>query len=233
MKRILEPEVMDNPQEASEYDAMDFLEVNSAFAQRAITLAPKVAKVLDAGTGTARIPILIAQQRPQWEIIGIDLAKSMLELGKKNLETAGLQQQISLALVDVKRMPYLNASFDVVLSNSLLHHLSDPMLFLKEIKRILKPGGAILLRDLLRPENEEVMNAMVAEVDAKYSEHQTQLFRNSLHAAFTLDEIHQLIQQAGLAGMNIYQSSDRHWTAERAAIYETWGVKPPFSRRGI
>jgi ubiquinone/menaquinone biosynthesis C-methylase UbiE len=61
MQRILEPEVMDSQAEAIEYDAMDFTEVNTAFAQRTLELVPTVAKlkVLDAGTGTGRIPILI------------------------------------------------------------------------------------------------------------------------------------------------------------------------------
>lgn len=59
MQRVLEPEVMDSWEEAVAYDAMDFTEVNAAFAQRAIALAPTAAKVLDAGTGTARIPLLL------------------------------------------------------------------------------------------------------------------------------------------------------------------------------
>lgn len=88
MERILEPEVMDTAEEAIEYDAMDFKEVNAAFAELAIDLAPFQATVLDAGTGTARIPILICQQRPDWQIIAIDLAKSMLEIGEKNVKQA-------------------------------------------------------------------------------------------------------------------------------------------------
>jgi hypothetical protein len=42
------------------------------------------------------------------------------------------------------------------------------------------------------------------------------LFRDSLHAAFTVDEVNQLISDAGLEGVTVYQSSERHWTAERA-----------------
>ncbi|MCZ0899838.1 ubiquinone biosynthesis protein UbiE, partial [Microcoleus sp. HI-ES] len=46
--------------------------------------------------------------------------------------------------------------------------------------------------------------------------HQKQLFSDSLQAAFTLDEVEEMIQNAGLDGLRIYESSDRHWTAERA-----------------
>lgn len=215
MERVLEPEVMDTLQEAVEYDAMDFTEVNTAFAQRAIELGSQSGLVLDAGTGTARIPIFICQQRPQWQVIGIDLAKNMLLIGSKNVEQAGLQKQIALELVDSKQLPYPDGQFEMVISNSLVHHLPDPLPFFLEIKRVLKPNGAILIRDLIRPADEAIMNAMVDSIGTDYDEHQKKLFRDSLHAAFTLDEVNELMQKAGLEGVKVYQSSDRHWTAER------------------
>lgn len=216
MQRVLEPEVMDTPEEAVEYDAMDFTEVNTAFADRAIHLGSPIANVLDAGTGTARIPLLICQRCPQWQIIGIDLAQSMLEIGLKNVKEAGLEQQIRLELVDAKQLPYSNGQFDIVISNSLIHHLPNPLPFLKELKRVLKPSGAILIQDLIRPPSEAIMNTIVESIGSEYDEHQKMLFRDSLHAAFTLDEVNQLISDAGLERVAVYQSSDRHWTAERA-----------------
>jgi ubiquinone/menaquinone biosynthesis C-methylase UbiE len=215
MQRVTEPEVMDSPQEAIEYDAMDFLDVNTAFAELALELGPPQGLVLDAGTGTARIPILMCQRRPQWQIIGIDLAQSMLDVGQKNLEQSGLQQQIQLELVDAKQLPYPDEHFDIVVSNSLIHHLPNPLPFLCELKRVLKPKGAILLRDLLRPDSQQSLDAIVERVAADCNPHQTQLFRDSLHAAFTLDEVNELMQQAGLDGVRVYQSSDRHWTGQR------------------
>jgi ubiquinone/menaquinone biosynthesis C-methylase UbiE len=217
MQRVTEPEVMDNPQEAIEYDAMDFLDVNTAFADRAIELGPRQGLILDAGTGSARIPILICQRRPQWQIIGIDLAQSMLEVGQKNVEHSGLQHQIKLELVDAKQLPYPDAHFDMVVSNSLVHHLPNPLPFLLELKRVLKPKGAILLRDLIRPDSQESLDALVERVAADCNAHQTQLFRDSLHAAFTLEEVNELVQQVGLEGVKVYQSSERHWTVERSS----------------
>ena len=226
MQRILEPEVMDSPEEAIDYDTMDFTEVNTAFAEKAIAisaryaiaLSPPAAKVLDVGTGTARIPILICQQRPHWQIVGIDLAHSMLQVGLKNVEQAELQQQISLELVDAKQMPYQDGQFDMVISNSIVHHLPDPLPFFREIKRVIKPGGAILIRDLIRPASEEIMNALVDSIGTEYNAHQKLLFRDSLHAAFTLDEVKEMVDKSGLEGVKVYQSSDRHWTAERGCL---------------
>ncbi|KAB8331412.1 methyltransferase domain-containing protein [Scytonema tolypothrichoides VB-61278] len=217
MQRVLEPEVMDTSEEAIEYDAMDFTEVNTAFAQRAIELGPQSGLILDAGTGTARIPILICQQCPQLQIIGSDLSKNMLLIGSKNVEQAGLQKQISLELADSKQLPYQDGQFDMVISNSIVHHLPDPLPFFLEIKRVLKPNGAIFIRDLIRPVDEATMNAFVESIgtESEYDERQNMLLRDSLHAAFTLDEVNELVQKAGLESVKVYQSSDLHWTAER------------------
>lgn len=217
MQRILEAEVMDTWEEATDYDAMDFTQVNSAFAQHAIELSPKSGLILDAGTGTARIPILICQQNPQLQIIASDLSKNMLLIGSKNVEQAGLQKQISLELADSKQLPYQDGQFDMVISNSIVHHLPDPLPFFREIKRVLKPNGAIFIRDLIRPDDEVTMNALVERIgtDSEYNERQNMLFRDSLNAAFRLDEVNELVQKAGLLGVKVYQSSDIHWTAER------------------
>ncbi len=216
MQRVLEPEVMDTWEESVAYDAMDFTAVNEAFAERAIALAPESALVLDAGTGTARIPILLCQQRPQWQVIGIDRSKTMLEIGAANVKQAGLQAQITLADEDAKQLPYPDSYFDAVVSNSLVHHLPEPLPFLQELKRVLKPQGAIVLRDLLRPIDIATVDTLVSSIGDGYDAHQQQLFRDSLCAAFRLEELRALLDTAGLQDVLLYQSSDRHWTAERS-----------------
>ncbi|BAB74715.1 class I SAM-dependent methyltransferase [Anabaena sp. FACHB-709] len=217
MHRQLEPEVMDSWEEASEYDAMDFTEVNNAFAEEAVACGlSEHGLVLDAGTGTARIPVLICQKRPQWQLVAIDMAENMLQIATQHVQQSGLQEHIRLELVDAKRLPYEDGIFDLVVSNSLVHHLPDPLPFFAEIKRVCKPQGGIFIRDLLRPEDEATMNALVASIGNEYDDYQKKLFRDSLHAALTLDEVNQLIITAGLTGVEIYQSSDRHWTAKRS-----------------
>jgi ubiquinone/menaquinone biosynthesis C-methylase UbiE len=215
MDRILEPEVMDTWLEATAYDAMDFVVVNTAFAADAISLDPSAIKILDVGTGTARIPILMCQQQPQYLITGVDLAQSMLIIGRSNVEAAGLNQRIRLERVDSKRMPYPDLEFDMLISNSLVHHLPDPLSFFGEIKRLVKPGGAILIRDLIRPENDRIVNEIVEKIAGDYNPHQRQLFYDSLKAALTLDEVQALIDRIKLPNVKLTQSSDLHWTIER------------------
>ena len=215
MERVLEPEVMDSLEEAIEYDSMDFTEVNTAFARSAAVLGPVFGNVLDAGTGTARIPIALSQLRPEWKLTCIDLSANMLKVATQNVERAGVRSQISLELIDAKAMPYPDNYFDMVISNSIIHHLPDPLPFLQEVKRVLKPNGAIFLRDLLRPEKPEIRDNLVKLYATDCNAHQKQLFSDSLQAAFTLDEVQIMVENAGLDGLRIYESSDRHWTAER------------------
>ncbi|NEO58760.1 MAG: class I SAM-dependent methyltransferase [Okeania sp. SIO3B5] len=215
MDRILEPEVMDTWEEAEEYDSMDFLQVNQAFAESSIEIGPKKGLVLDVGTGTARIPILICQQQPEWQIIGIDLSKNMLTIGERNIEKAQLQSQVKLELVDAKKLPYSEHSFEMVISNSIVHHLSEPLLLFQEVKRVLQPQGGIFIRDLLRPETPELKEELVNKYARDCNQHQQKLFRDSLQAALTIVEVEKIVKDAGIKEVKIYQSSDRHWTAER------------------
>lgn len=212
INRILEPEVMDDTTEAQEYDQMDFSEVNRDFAQLACQLVKDKALVLDIGTGTARIPLIMAQLRPQWQIIGIDLAESMIKLGKQNVEKEGKSQQITLDLIDGKKTPYEDHTFDLVVSNSLVHHIPSPLELLKEINRIVKPQGTVLIRDLFRPSSLKEIEGIVKEANLSYTPRQEKLFKDSLQAALTLEEIKELVMEVGWHDAKVYQSSSRHWT---------------------
>ena len=215
MDRILEPEVMDTWLEATAYDAMDFESVNTTFAADAIALDPQAVRILDIGTGTARIPILMCQQRPQYLVTGIDLAQSMLIIGHRNIEAAKLTQRIRLERVDSKRTPYPDLEFDMVVSNSLVHHLPDPSSLFAEIKRLVKLDGAILVRDLIRPESDDLVNDLVAKFGVNNDDRQQHLFRDSLKAALTIAQVQELIDRVGLKHVKLTQTSELHWTLER------------------
>jgi ubiquinone/menaquinone biosynthesis C-methylase UbiE len=211
LERVLEPEVMDDWQEATAYDAMDFSAVNRDFALTAIDLHPHAVRVLDIGTGTAQIPIILCQEKSCYQVLAVDLAQSMLVLGRRNVEAAGLLQQIRLELADGKNLPYPNWEFDLVISNSLVHHLPAPFSFFCEVARLVKPNGAVLIRDLLRPDSTAEIDRIVAAA-GDYGVRQQQLFRDSLAAALTLTEIRELLTAAGMTNYQLSQSSERHWS---------------------
>ncbi len=215
IERILEPEVMDTMEDALEYDAMDFTEVNTSFAERAIELLPAEGLVLDLGTGSARIPILILQRNPKLKIVAVDLSENMLKVGKLNVDAFNYSSNIKLEIVDAKKLPYPDKHFDAVISNSLLHHIPDPLPVLKEINRVSKCKAGILIRDLIRPDSLAIVENFVQQYAADCDDHQKRLFRDSLLASFTIEEVKSLIEKSGIKDSVVVQSSDRHWSIER------------------
>ena len=241
LERVLEPEVMDSPADALDYDAMDHSQVNRAFADAFLAaLAPELLKqsasgaereamtdgsaadideeevewieVLDVGTGTALVPIELCRREPRLRIVAVDLAASMLYLAGGNVEIAELSERIMLDRIDAKELPYDKGRFAAVISNSIMHHIPRPHAALAEVCRVTAPGGLIFIRDLLRPTDDETVHRLVELYAAGANEHQRQLFDDSLRAALSLDEIRALVAELGYDGSTVQASSDRHWT---------------------
>jgi ubiquinone/menaquinone biosynthesis C-methylase UbiE len=218
LKRVLEPEVMDTPEEALAYDSMDHNAVNQRFVEDFLSAAAAAkislddAEVLDLGTGTALIPIELCRQQGTCRVLAIDLSVHMLNLAKGNIEVAGLRERIMLDRVDGKQLPYADGRFAAVNSNSIVHHIPQPASALTEAWRVLAPGGMIFVRDLLRPDSEAEVRHLVDTYAAGATPHQRQLFDDSLRAALTLDEVRALVTKFDTAASSVDQTSDRHWT---------------------
>jgi ubiquinone/menaquinone biosynthesis C-methylase UbiE len=211
LERVLEPEYMDTPEEARDYDEMDHADVNRLFADDFLA-AGGGGDILDLGTGTALIPIEICQRGVECRIMAADMAGHMLELARLNIEIAGLIDQIQLAQLDAKQLPCQDEYFDAVMSNSIVHHIAEPTSTLAEAIRVTRPGGLIFFRDLFRPEDESALEQLVQAYTGDQSEHQQQLFAASLRAALTVDEMRQAVQELGYPAEGVQATSDRHWT---------------------
>lgn len=212
LPRVLETEAMDTAAEAADYDSMDHTEVNRRFVDDLLATGPPPGEVLDLGTGTAQIPIELARRHTAHRVLAVDLAEHMIALGNQNVQTAGLERVIRLEQIDAKRLPYLDGRFDVVMSNSIVHHIPEPRSVLAEAVRVLRPGGLVFVRDLLRPPDEATVRRLVATYAAGANDHQRQMFDDSLRAAFTLEEIRALVESVGFPENSVQQTSDRHWT---------------------
>src|SRR5438309_5505783 len=114
LPRILEPEVMDTPEEARDYDAMDHSTVNRVFVEDFLAQWDGGNPILDLGTGTAQIPIELCRQSAAARVVAIDLAEHMLAVGRENVRRAGLAERIQLRRVDAKGVPFGDASFGAV-----------------------------------------------------------------------------------------------------------------------
>lgn len=219
LPRTLEPEVMDSAAEAVDYDSMDHSEVNRRFVDQLLACRQpdegtpeRSLRVLDVGTGTALIPLELCSRDVPVHVTGIDLAAYMLQVGQRNVIRAGLQSCIKLEHLDAKNLPYSDGTFDWVISNSIVHHIPDPLPCLREMVRVLAPGGLLFVRDLLRPADLATLKQLVQTYAAGASSHQQQMLDDSLHAALTMDEVRGLLGALNLPTAWVTQTTDRHWT---------------------
>jgi ubiquinone/menaquinone biosynthesis C-methylase UbiE len=220
--RTLEPEVMDTEVEARDYDAMDHVEVNTRFRDDFLAVRGTAERVLDVGTGTARIPILLAESAPELSCVAIDLADHMIAVARANVLEAGLASRITVEKRDAKATSYPDAAFDAVVSNSIVHHIPEPRAALAEMWRVLRPGGVLFVRDLARPADTSSLEGLVdtyaslpdegSTDDLDRHRRQRELFEASLHASLAVDEVRAMVLPLGIAADAVQLTSDRHWT---------------------
>ncbi len=212
LQRVLEPEWMDSPEEARDYNNMDHSEVNRGFVDDLWAAGFQGGDVLDIGTGTALIPIEIARRGVECRIMAADAAVAMLERARLNLEIAGLMRVVQLSQCDAKAMPYANGMFEWTLCNGTVHHIPDPARLWQEAWRVTRGGGRLFFRDLLRPESESACERLVDLYAVGCNEHQREMFRRSLLAALSLAEVQAFVAAFDSPPESVHLTSDRHWT---------------------
>ena len=222
LERILEPEVMDSEQEAQEYNAMDHDEVNRLFVEDLLKFIKEdpaaeenqfqLGDVLDLGTGTALIPIELCKQHSDCRVMAVDMAVSMLDLAVYNVAGAQLAERIQLNQADAKQLGFHDQMFDCVMSNSIIHHIPEPLQCIEEMVRVTRFGGILFVRDLMRPQDRETLAELVETYTGEETEYSQKLFADSLHAALSLEEIREMVKQLGFEPDSVTATSDRHWT---------------------
>ena len=216
IKRILEPEVMDTQAEAFAYDDMDHSAVNQQFVADLLASAEAIGglegEVLDLGTGTARIPILLCDATEDVRVFAIDMAGEMLEVARLNIEISSHRDRVMLGRCDAKQLDLQDDRFDVVISNSIVHLIADPASTFAEAVRVCRPGGLLFFRDLIRPGSDEEVDRLVATYAGNEADEARKMFDDSLRAAFTVEEIQDYVEKLGFVADSVSGTSDRHWT---------------------
>ena len=215
MRRIPEPEeLMADPAQALAYAEADFSESNRLFIElfRRLHAAPFAGRALDLGCGPGDIPIRLARAFPAGRADAVDGAEAMLDLARtatvRDADLAARIRWICARIPSAEAMPA--APYDAVLSNSLLHHLADPLELWRVVRAAGRPGAAVLVMDLARPADAEGVDRVLAAHAAGAPELLWSDFRNSLFAAYTIEEVRDQLAAAGIAEMSVEMVSDRH-----------------------
>lgn len=137
----------------AEYDALAhrydrrwaaYVEDSNRETLKRTPLAPGI-HILDIGCGTGAFPVALNRQQPDTAVIGIDLSERMLHVAASKPDFVG-----ELVCADWHDLPFRDHSFDLVISVSVLHYLAFPGRALSETRRVLRPGGRLVLTDWCR-----------------------------------------------------------------------------------
>ena len=204
---------MDTAEDAAEYDSMDHSGPNTAFVERLFELGA-AGRMLDIGTGPGHLPLMVCERDAAAGVVGIDLARHMLEHAERHRAASLYADRIEYRLADAKGLDFEDRSFDAVYSNTILHNIPDPRPFLAEALRVVRPGGALLIRDLFRPGEPARADELVELYAGTCTATQRELFRASLHAALTPDELRAMAAEVGMVDAEVVVDTDRHMSLQ-------------------
>jgi len=205
---------MDSEAQTRAYAEADFNESNSLFAEKFSEYFGDCAasgSMADLGCGPGDITIRMARKYPGWNVTGLDAGPNMLKLARERLESERLNGRVQFRQSYLPDESLPDASFDAVISNSLLHHLPQAQILWRSIVRLARIGAAVQVMDLMRPETEQEAQRLVDIYAADAPGVLRADFYHSLLAAYTPEEVSQQLLAAGLDRLKIEIPSDRHW----------------------
>lgn len=223
LQRTPEPELMDGADQVAAYASADFDASDQAMVERFAQLCDDRpgTRLADLGCGPGNISFRLARRWPAASVLGIDGAARMLAVAAQRLVAEpALQGRLHFqqALLPLAQPTPLAGRFDAVVSNSLLHHLHDPLALWRAVTQLAAPGGLVYVQDLRRPATEAALEGLVLTSMAKAPEVLRRDYRASLHAAFTPAEVRDQLAQAGVAGLQVQSIGD--------CYLEVWGRLP-------
>lgn len=210
--RTPEPELMDDAQQALAYARADFTEPHENFILHFKDWwgsQPTTGLTLDLGCGPGDITLRFARHFPRTRLLGIDGAATMIDLARKMTATAQLDHRVRFHCQRVQDLGVI-PGVRLILSNSLLHHLFNPMDLWLCLKKIAPVGTALFLMDLMRPRSQESAQHLVAKYCSAEAVILQRDFYASLLAAFQPEEVAQQLKEARL-DLHIKVISDRHF----------------------
>jgi ubiquinone/menaquinone biosynthesis C-methylase UbiE len=135
---------------ARSYDTMSELFQGGWYTKLAgeIAAASPSGAVLDVGCGPGQLAVRLGRIAPSLDITGVDISPDMIERAQKRATQLGLTDRVRFQEGDSQSLPFPDDHFDTVVSTLSIHHWDDPELGLREIRRVVKPGGHVFIYDM-------------------------------------------------------------------------------------
>jgi ubiquinone/menaquinone biosynthesis C-methylase UbiE len=210
MQRVLEPEIMADPEQSFAYANADFAASNQWYVDQFLANhSQSLLNVVDLGCGPCDVMVRLAEAYPDTHITAVDGSAAMIELARKAVRATRHGGRITTVQGYLPGVALAEKSFDAVLSKDFLHHLPDPMVLWSEARRLGQKGAVVYVMDLIRPVDEQAARNIVETVTPNEHPILKEDFFNSLRAAFTPDEVEAQTMKAGLK-LRVTQVSERH-----------------------
>jgi SAM-dependent methyltransferase len=103
------------------------------------------AEVADLGCGSGMILCDVLALKPRWHGHGLDISAAAVNYAERLAEHKGITERAQFRVGDVERLPFANRSLDLVIISEVIEHMPEPEAVLREIARVLRPGGQLLL----------------------------------------------------------------------------------------
>jgi len=188
--------------------------VEEEFVQRALGLGLDGGMILDVGTRVGLIALKMLWQNEGFYAIGMDHSAALIDRARETAAAWGLGDRAFFQVGDARRMRLKTAYFDLVISDSTLHIFDDPVSVLREINRVLKPKGGLLIRDLRRPSRFQ-MQRRIDSSAARYGDRLRPHIERSLRAAFTRPELEAIVRASGLERVRISDPDEQYFLIDR------------------
>lgn len=220
---IVYPSRLPFPAEISSEDIQAFIEsrnrehpgrMEDEFAARALTLGIESGIVLDVGTRAGLIALKIIWQNENLVAMGLDTAGPLVERARATATAWDLNERAVFQVGDPRSMRFKSGYFDLVVSDCSLHRFDNAVEVLREIGRVLKPKGAILIRDYSRP-NRLKMIGKIQQHTERLGDAMRSQVEQAIQSAYTPDEIRQAVKEAGLTDVRVEDSDPDYVIIER------------------
>ena len=154
--------------------------------------------VLEIGPGPGFIAIEIAKLLLGVQVLGLDLSQTMIDIATTNAREQGVSERVTFREGDAAKVPFGDASFDLVISSGSLHHWQEPRRIFQEIHRVLKPGCRALISDLRSDAPAEEVRQFAAQIDSRFMRWG---LRHSFREGYSVQEAEKLVDGIPFAGV--------------------------------
>lgn len=162
-----------------------------------LQLSPE-SRVLDVGCGTGALLAELRDAQPAIQLTGVDPVEAMLTIARERLP-----EDVVLRSAWAEELPFADGSFDRVISCNMFHYVRQPLQALREMKRVLTPGGELVLTDWC----DDYLSCKVCGLYLR-------IIKSAHHKAYSTSELRELLDAASLQQLSV----------ERYKINWLWGL---------